>query len=212
MRDNVDLAIVGAGAAGLVAAITAARRGASVVLLERLPRIGKKLLATGGGRCNLLNDGLSASAFTSTDPGLVSSVLDRFGAAEIRTFFEGLGLRLLSDESGRVYPVTNQAASVLKVLELEAAKIGRRDRDWLRSPDPRGPGGKADHRGRGRTEGRARRRHPGRRRQVLPGARIGRLRLQAGRRDRAPRRDPGAERRAPCSSRSRCVISSRASE
>ena len=124
MRDSVDLAVIGAGAAGLVAAITAARRGASVVLLERLPRIGKKLLATGGGRCNLLNDNLSASAFTSTDPGLVSSVLDRFGAAEIRAFFEGLGLRLLSDETGRVYPVTNQAASVLKVLELETGRSG----------------------------------------------------------------------------------------
>ena len=124
MRDSVDLAVIGAGAAGLVAAITAARRGASVVLLERLPRIGKKLLATGGGRCNLLNDNLSASAFTSTDPGLVSSVLDRFGAAEIRAFFEGLGLRLLSDETGRVYPVTNQAATVLKVLELETGRSG----------------------------------------------------------------------------------------
>lgn len=124
MRDSVDLAVVGAGPAGLVAAIGAARRGASAVLLERLPRPGKKLLATGGGRCNLLHDGLSASDFTATDPGLVSSVLDRFGGAEIRRLFEGLGLRLYSDESGRVYPVTNQAASVLKVLELEAARAG----------------------------------------------------------------------------------------
>jgi hypothetical protein len=124
MRDTVDLAVVGAGPAGFVAAISAARRGASAVLLERLPRPGKKLLTTGGGRCNLLHDGLSASAFTSTDPGLVSSVLDRFGGAESRRFFEGIGLRLHSDESGRVYPVTNQAASVLKVLELEAARSG----------------------------------------------------------------------------------------
>jgi predicted Rossmann fold flavoprotein len=124
MRDNLDLAIVGAGAAGLVAAISAARRGASVAVLERLPSIGKKILATGGGRCNLLNDGLSASAFTSTDPELPSSVFSRFGRAEIRSFFGGLGLRLQTDEAGRVYPVTNQAASVLKVLELEAARLG----------------------------------------------------------------------------------------
>jgi hypothetical protein len=107
-----------------VAAISAARRGASVVILERLPWIGKKLLATGGGRCNLLNERLNAAAFTATDPGLVPSILERFGGPEIRAFFDGLGLRLQTDEAGRVYPATNQAASVLKVLELETARLG----------------------------------------------------------------------------------------
>jgi len=126
MPEGFDIAIVGAGAAGLTAAITGARRGASVVILERLPRAGKKLLATGGGRCNLLNDGLSAADFNSTDPGLVASVLDRCGPKEIRRFFEGLGLRLRSEEGGRVYPATNQAASVLRVLELEAARLAVR--------------------------------------------------------------------------------------
>jgi predicted Rossmann fold flavoprotein len=124
MRDRVDVAVVGGGAAGLIAAIGAARRRASVAILERLPRPGKKLLATGGGRCNLLNDGLSAEAFTSTDHALVGSVLARFGPDAIRDFFEGLGLGLQSDEAGRVYPVTNQAASVLKVLELEVGRLG----------------------------------------------------------------------------------------
>ena len=123
MRDRVDVVVIGAGAAGLAAAIGAARRGASVAVLERLPRPGKKLLATGGGRCNLLNDALSAEAFTSTDPLVVDSVLARIGANEIRDFFEGLGLRLQSDETGRVYPVTNQAASVLKVLQLEIGRL-----------------------------------------------------------------------------------------
>lgn len=124
MRETCDLAVVGAGAAGLVAAISGARRGASTVVLERLPRAGKKLLATGGGRCNLLNVDLSASDFTSTDPGLVASVLGRFGGGEIRGFFEGLGLRLQTDDGGRVYPATNQASSVLRVLELEAGRRG----------------------------------------------------------------------------------------
>jgi predicted Rossmann fold flavoprotein len=123
MADSPEVAVIGAGAAGLAAAISAARRGAAVTVLERLPSAGKKLLATGGGRCNLLNSGLSASAFTATDPTLVASVLGRFDGREIRHFFEGLGLRLLpADEAGRVYPATNQAASVLKVLELEAAR------------------------------------------------------------------------------------------
>jgi predicted Rossmann fold flavoprotein len=126
MKDRYDVAIVGAGAAGLAAAIQAARRGAAVAVLERLPRPGKKLLATGGGRCNLLNENLSAPAFTSTAPALVAAVLDRFGVKAIKTFFEGLGLRLVSDETGRVYPATNQAASVLKVLELETTRLGVR--------------------------------------------------------------------------------------
>ncbi|MDP2958885.1 MAG: aminoacetone oxidase family FAD-binding enzyme, partial [Longimicrobiales bacterium] len=124
MPERFDIAVVGGGAAGLVAAVSGARRGAAVTVLERLPRAGKKLLATGGGRCNLLNENLAAPAFTSSDPGLVASVLDRFGKAEIRAFFEGLGLRLQTEEDGRVYPATNQASSVLKVLELEAGRLG----------------------------------------------------------------------------------------
>lgn len=124
MSGRFDLAVVGAGAAGLVAASSAARRGAKVVLLERLPRAGKKLLATGGGRCNILNDGLAAESFSSTDPAVVASVLGRFGAREIRSYFEGLGLRLHADQDGRVYPATNQAASVLKVLDLERDRLG----------------------------------------------------------------------------------------
>jgi predicted Rossmann fold flavoprotein len=124
MADTFDLAVVGGGAAGLTAAISAARRGGSVALLERLPSPGKKILATGGGRCNLLNDKLEASSFTSTGPALVASVLDRIGRREIRDFFTGLGLRLQADEKGRVYPATNQAASVLKVLELEVRRLG----------------------------------------------------------------------------------------
>jgi predicted Rossmann fold flavoprotein len=124
MPERFDIAVVGGGAAGLVAAISGARRGAAVTVLERLPRVGKKLLATGGGRCNLLNENLAAPAFTSSDPGLVASVLDRFGKIEIRGFFETLGLRLKTEEDGRIYPATNQASSVLKVLELEAGRLG----------------------------------------------------------------------------------------
>lgn len=124
MADTRDLVIVGAGAAGLAAAISGGRRGASVVVLERLASPGKKILATGGGRGNLLNARLAASAFTSSAPAVVAAVLDRFGRREIGDFFAGLGLRLSTDEKGRVYPATNQAASVLKVLELEVRRLG----------------------------------------------------------------------------------------
>jgi len=123
MLKRVDVAIVGGGAAGLVAAISAARRGDSVAVCERMPRLGKKILVTGGGRCNLTHVGLSAAAFTSTNPGLVASVLERFGGEDIRRFFKGLGLEAYA-EGGRVFPMTNQASSVLKVLEMEIGRLG----------------------------------------------------------------------------------------
>jgi predicted Rossmann fold flavoprotein len=124
MPDRFDLAVVGGGAAGLAAAVSAARREAKAVVLERMPRPGKKLLATGGGRCNLFNERLSASDYGSTDPALVASVLERFGLEDIRDFFKGLGLEMVSDGAGRVYPVTQQASSVLRVLEMEIARLG----------------------------------------------------------------------------------------
>jgi len=113
---------VGGGAAGLAAAIGAARRGASVIVCERMPRLGRKLLATGGGRCNLSNEGLSAAVFTSTSRVLVSSVLARFDGDAIRAFFRGLGLEMRAEE-GRIFPATNQASTVLKLLEIELRKL-----------------------------------------------------------------------------------------
>jgi len=117
------VAVLGGGAAGLAAAISAARAGASVAVVDRMPRLGRKILATGGGRCNLSNDNLSPAAFSSTEPELVAAVLDRSGNTEIQSFFRGLGL-LLSADGGRVFPATNQAATVVKVLELEIRRLG----------------------------------------------------------------------------------------
>jgi len=117
-----DVAVGSGGAAGLVAAISAARRGNSVVVCERMPHLGKKILVTGGGRCNLTNEDLGPEAFTSGSRGLVAAVSGRFGKEDIRRFFKGLGLETHS-EDGRVFPATNQASSVLKVLELDLATI-----------------------------------------------------------------------------------------
>jgi predicted Rossmann fold flavoprotein len=122
MSDRFDVAVVGGGAAGLAAAIGAARRGTRTVVCDRMPRLGKKILITGGGRCNLLNENLSPEAFTSTSPDLVSSVFMRFGRERILEFFEKLGLRTFAEE-GRIFPATNQAASVLKVLEMEVKRL-----------------------------------------------------------------------------------------
>jgi predicted Rossmann fold flavoprotein len=124
MTKVFDAAVVGGGAAGLAAAITAARRGRSVVVLERMPRLGKKILVTGGGRCNLAHEVLDSASYSSTSGNLVAAVLGRFGSLPIRLFFKGLGLETITESDGRVFPATNQASSVLKVLEMELARRG----------------------------------------------------------------------------------------
>ncbi len=118
-----DVAVIGGGAAGLAAAIGAARRGASVVVGERLPKPGKKILVTGGGRCNLTRENFTAADFTSTDAALAASIFARIGPPDILRFFHELGLETVSD-GGRIYPAAGQAASVLKVLLLEAGRLG----------------------------------------------------------------------------------------
>lgn len=118
-----DVIVVGGGAAGIMAAITAQRQGASVLVCEKMPKIGKKLLITGAGRCNLLNETLDDSFFNPGSQVLVRSVLEQCGKEAMLGFFKELGLATYADETGRVFPVTNQAASVLKVLEMELERL-----------------------------------------------------------------------------------------
>ena len=132
MAKRFDVAVIGGGAAGLAAAIAAVRRGRSVCIVDRMPRLGKKILVTGGGRCNLGNERLDPAAFSGTNPELTASVFARFGTDKIIGFFEDLGLRIYSD-AGRLYPATNQASSVLKILELE---IGRQGIEVLTECEP----------------------------------------------------------------------------
>jgi predicted Rossmann fold flavoprotein len=122
MTKRCEVAVVGGGAAGLTSAISASRRGRSVILCDRMPRLGKKILATGGGRCNLSNENLGPAAFTASSRSLVASILDRFGNRDILAFFKGLGLETYCEE-GRIFPVTNQASSVLKLLEAELRRL-----------------------------------------------------------------------------------------
>ena len=116
-------AIVGAGAAGLAAAISAKRRGTSCVICERLPKIGKKILASGNGRCNISNEDLSGVNYNEKSKGLVTSIFGKFGQSAIKDFFRGLGLQLVAEDN-RLFPVTYQSSSVLKALELEVKKLG----------------------------------------------------------------------------------------
>lgn len=118
--------VIGGGASGLVAAIAAARRGAGVVVLEKGARVGRKILATGNGRCNLSNLAVTPSAFNC--PDFVEPVLAAVSSAAVDAFFDGLGLLTYADDEGRVYPVTNAANSVLDVLRLECTRFGVEER------------------------------------------------------------------------------------
>ncbi len=114
--------VIGAGASGMMAAITAAECGAPVTLLERMEKPGKKLLITGSGRCNLTNlDQKRSDAYRSVHPKAVQKVIDTFSVAETLAFFEHLGL-LTMERDGYVYPYSGQASSVLDVLQRELKK------------------------------------------------------------------------------------------
>ena len=114
--------IVGAGAAGLAAAVRAAQSGAEVTLAEANARAGQKLLKTGNGRCNFSNLHLVPEAYNH--PDFVRPILKRWGCAQIRTFFREIGLESYSDEAGRIYPVSDTASSVLDVLRLSCRRWG----------------------------------------------------------------------------------------
>ena len=115
--------IIGGGAAGIFAAISAKQAGcAGVILCERTSQPGKKILASGNGRCNLLNDKLDSSFYNAPARPLVGSVLAQFGKDDIKNFFERLGLKTYS-EGGRIFPATNQSSSVLKILDMELKRL-----------------------------------------------------------------------------------------
>lgn len=117
------IVIIGGGAAGLAAAVTAAAN-AEVTVYEKNDRVGKKLLQTGNGRCNLLNVNADVGAYHSKDTEAVKRVIEALPVSRIMDFFEELGLLMRLEAEGRVYPHCNQAAAVLDVLRYSAAERG----------------------------------------------------------------------------------------
>ena len=120
-----SVAVIGGGAAGMAAAISAASKGSSVVICERMPALGKKLLVSGNGRCNLSNEVLNESFYNFASQPLVKSILSRFGKTDIINFFKSLGVSVCSD-GGRIFPATNQASTVSKALEMALEKLSVR--------------------------------------------------------------------------------------
>ena len=111
--------IIGGGASGMMAALSAAEDGSNrVMLLERQGRVGRKLLATGNGRCNLTNLGADASRYHGAAPEFVKPALERFGVQRTLDYFRALGLLTVAEADGKVYPLSDQASSVLDVLRF----------------------------------------------------------------------------------------------
>ncbi len=119
------VAVIGGGASGLVAALTAAQAGARVCLWERNERLGRKLLVTGSGRCNLTNDAVSAERYACADPQWMASLLAQFGVGDVLRLLESVGVSTYKTDDGWYYPRSNAAQSVVSALEhaLRQARV-----------------------------------------------------------------------------------------
>ena len=116
------IGIIGGGASGMTAALAAAQPGNEVLLFERQARVGRKLLATGNGRCNLTNLNTSVSGYHGDDPEFCHAALSAFCVEKTLQWFRELGLYTIAEESGRVYPYSDQANSVVDVLRFGLQK------------------------------------------------------------------------------------------
>jgi len=119
-----NIAIIGAGASGLIAAIVAAREGAAVTVYEKNSKIGRKLLATGNGRCNITNRDLTLTHFHGKNPLFAIPALKQFDYHKCYNFFNELGIELIEKENGRLYPMSLQASSVVDMLIYETKRVG----------------------------------------------------------------------------------------
>ena len=119
----MDIIVIGAGAAGLMAAIIAAEGGARVRLLERNDKIGKKILVTGNGKCNLSNLDTSLEHYISHDADGLREIFDAFSFQDTQKYFERCGI-VLKSRNGWLYPYCEQAQAVVSVLERKAREMG----------------------------------------------------------------------------------------
>ncbi len=124
--NKYDVIVLGAGAAGLAAAIEAAKGGAKVLLLEKLPSVGAKLRATGGGRCNLTNT-LSNDEFMERfgrNGRFMSDALPTYDSSFLREFFASIGVQTHAPDGFRVFPISHDSAHIVSALESEARRVG----------------------------------------------------------------------------------------
>lgn len=118
-----DIVVIGGGPAGIMSAIHAAEKGAVVCIIEHMDRIGKKILSTGNGKCNLTNMVMTPDCYRSESEEAYFHVAESFSPAELREFFYKAGL-VTKEKNGYVYPFSEQASAVLDVLRHELARLG----------------------------------------------------------------------------------------
>src|SRR5881394_3528147 len=121
--ENIDVVVVGAGAAGLMAAIFAGRAGARTIAIDAAPSIGKKILISGGGRCNVTHDVVTAADFNG-NRNAIAKVLRTFSVDDTVAFFESLGVPLKREETGKLFPVSDRAKDVVDALLRAAREAG----------------------------------------------------------------------------------------
>ena len=128
-RKNLKIAIIGAGAAGIMAAITAKRlnKNLQIDLFDANKSIGKKILASGNGRCNISNSQITSKNYIGENPDFVNYALKEFDFKAFEKFCKSIGLLLDIKESGKVYPLSNEAKSVTNLLELALQELDVRD-------------------------------------------------------------------------------------
>jgi len=118
------IAIIGGGAAGLMAALSAARAGADVTIYEHNNSVGKKILASGNGRCNIINTSACADDYAGVNPQFVQYALEQLPYAAFEMFCHSIGLLLDSKEDGRCYPLSNEAKAVLIAFKSAVTDAG----------------------------------------------------------------------------------------
>ena len=126
MKNSYDLIVVGSGGAGMMAAIRAARDGKSVLLLEKLSRLGSKLKATGGGRCNLTNrlDDESFMQSFGKNGRFMTTALESLNHVSLIEFFSSIGVKSHSPDGFRVFPVTHSSTTIIKAMIAEMNRTG----------------------------------------------------------------------------------------
>lgn len=114
------VAVIGAGASGLIASVVASE-SCYVVLFEKQKKIGRKLLVTGNGRCNISNTGIEKNRYHGHNPGFVNNVFAKFGLPETESFFSSIGIPFVEENEGKLFPASLQASLLPKVFEYELA-------------------------------------------------------------------------------------------
>ena len=116
-------AVIGGGASGLIAAYFASEN-CDVTLFEKQKKIGRKILVTGNGRCNITNRNINLSRYHGHNPEFTDRILSAFGLAETEKFFNSIGIPLIEEDDGKLFPASLQASIVPKVFEYELVKRG----------------------------------------------------------------------------------------